>query len=108
MSALAGRWNFDGNPGAGGDCRKMLRAQELYGTHHGASWDGGDIALGRRLFRSLPEDVHDRGPLTGGGGRFQLVADVRLDNREELAASLSIDANRARTLPDTAFLLASW
>ncbi len=108
MSALAGRWNFDGNPEAGRDCKKMLRAQELYGPHHGASWDGGDIALGRRLFRILPEDVHDRGPLTGANGRVQLVADVRLDNREELAASLAIGAERARALPDAAFLLAVW
>jgi asparagine synthase (glutamine-hydrolysing) len=108
MSALAGRWNFDGKPGAGASCKRMLAAQEIYGPHHGASWDGGDIAIGRRLFRSLPEDMYDRQPLVGGGGRYRLVADVRLDDRDELAAALGLDATRAASLPDAAFLLAAW
>ncbi|HST36150.1 MAG TPA: asparagine synthase-related protein [Allosphingosinicella sp.] len=108
MSALAGRWNHDGRTDAGEACRKMLAAQEIYGPHDGAAWDGGDVALGRRLFRTLPEDAYDRQPLAGAGGRYRLIADVRLDNRDELAASLGLDATTAAGMADAAFLLAAW
>jgi asparagine synthase (glutamine-hydrolysing) len=108
MSALAGRWNFDGNPEAAASCRRMLAAQQLFGPHDVAQWDDGGIALGRRLFRLLPEDAFDRQPLAGGGGRYRLVADVRLDNRDELARYIGIDLSRAASLSDAAILLAAW
>ncbi len=108
MSALAGRWNFDGKPDAGEACERMLAAQRIYGPHASGQYDAGDLALGRNLFRTLPEDEYDRQPLAGGGGRFALVADVRLDNRQELASELGIDPAAARKMADSAFLLAAW
>jgi asparagine synthase (glutamine-hydrolysing) len=108
MSALAGIWNFDGNPGAGEACARMLAAQAIYGPHDNTQWNAGAIALGRRLFRTLPEDAYDRQPLSGGGGRYTLVADLRLDNRDDLIRDLQIPPERARTLADAAILLAAW
>jgi asparagine synthase (glutamine-hydrolysing) len=108
MSALAGRWNFDGNPEAAASCRRMLAAQEIYGPHDVAQWDDGGIALGRRLFRLLPEDAFDRQPLAGGGGRYRLVADLRLDNRDELARDIGLDPLAAKGMSDAAILLAAW
>src|SRR4051794_28223606 len=102
MTALAGLWRFDGQLDAAGDCARMLRAQELYGPHDGARWSDGGLALGRRLMRLLPEDVFDRQPLHGGGGRYVLVADVRLDNRDELTEALRIPDTQARVLCDAA------
>jgi asparagine synthase (glutamine-hydrolysing) len=86
----------------------MLAAQTLYGPHACDQWDGGEISLGRRLFRLLPEDRYDNQPLMGAGGRFVLVADLRLDNRDELEASLDFPADRARRSCDAAILLAAW
>jgi asparagine synthase (glutamine-hydrolysing) len=85
----------------------MLKSQELYGPHAGDQWSNGDVALGRRLMRLLPEDAYDRQPLIGGAGRYVLVADVRLDNRDELLGPLAISAVDARTLSDAAMLLAA-
>jgi asparagine synthase (glutamine-hydrolysing) len=51
--------------------------------------------------------VYDRQPLIGGDGRYVLVADVRLDNRDELIGPLAISAVDARTLSDAAILLAA-
>ncbi|HEY0105338.1 MAG TPA: asparagine synthase-related protein [Rhizomicrobium sp.] len=106
MSALAGVWNFDGKPDAAGTCARMLAAQAIYGPHDVSQWDDGPVALGRRLFRTLTEDVHDRQPLAGGAGRFTLVADLRLDNRDELIGALRI-ADAAETA-DSAILMAAW
>jgi asparagine synthase (glutamine-hydrolysing) len=86
----------------------MLSAQSIYGPHASGQWDDGDVSLGRRLFRLLPEDAFDDQPIAGEGGRFTLVADVRLDNRDDLEAALNIHADRARRLCDAALLLAVW
>jgi len=84
----------------------MLTAQAFYGPHDERLWSDGRLAIGRRLFRTLPEDSYDRQPLVGADGRFNLVADVRLDNREELAAALDLSAERMRNFCDAAVLLA--
>jgi len=105
MTALAGRWNFDGRPDAGASCRRMLAAQACYGPHGERQWSEGAIAMGRRLFRTVPEDRFDRQPLHGAHGRLTLVADVRLDNREELGAALRLAAAEAAGLCDAALLL---
>ena len=105
MSALAGLWNFDGRPGAEASCKRMLAAQASYGPHDERQWSEGDIALGRRLFRTLPEDRYDRQPVLGADGSLALVADVRLDNREELGRALDLAAGEAAQLCDAALLL---
>src|SRR3974377_2460816 len=102
MTALAGLWRFDGQQNAADSCARMLAAQKMYGPHAGAHWSNGDVALGRRLMRVLPEDAFDRQPLIGGKGRYCLVADVRLDNRDELAEILHIPKPQAGTLSDAA------
>jgi asparagine synthase (glutamine-hydrolysing) len=85
----------------------MLSAQAIYGPHSEAQWGDGDVSLGRRLFRLLPEDVHDRGPIALPDGAV-LTADVRLDNREDLCSALAIEPARARLLSDAAVLAAVW
>jgi asparagine synthase (glutamine-hydrolysing) len=57
--------------------------------------------------RVLPEDVFDGQPLISTEGRYVLVADVRLDNRDELAEILHIPKPQARTLCDAAILLSA-
>lgn len=108
MTAIAGLWRFDGRPDVADGCARMLAAQEIYGPDALGEWAEGGVAVGRRLMRVLPEDKFDRQPLTGGGGKYVLVADLRLDNREELAAALQIPDATARGLCDAAILLAAF
>jgi asparagine synthase (glutamine-hydrolysing) len=107
MTALAGLWRFDGRPDAAEGCARMLASQELYGPHAAAQWTAGDVAIGRRLMRVLPEDAFDRQPLISGGGRYVLVADIRLDNRNELTDALQIPSPQVSSLCDAAVLLAT-
>ncbi len=86
----------------------MRRALAIYGAARSGQWDGGGLALGVQLARLVPEDIHDRQPLTGGGGRFTLVVDCRIDNRPDLAASLSISPEAARVMADADFVRAAW
>ena len=107
MTALAGYWAFGHADEPRSCCERMLRAQQIYAPDPPVAWNGGDIALGRRLFSTLPEDRYDRGPVSGGGGRWTLVADVRLDNRAELCDALGIEAGRAAILSDSAMVMAA-
>jgi asparagine synthase (glutamine-hydrolysing) len=108
MTALAGLWRLDGNPDAAEVCDRMLAAQRIYGSDDGAQWSEGSVALGRRLARLLPEDAYDRQPLRSADGHAVLVADVRLDNRDELCAALGLPTDRARRLSDADILLAAF
>jgi asparagine synthase (glutamine-hydrolysing) len=107
VTALAGywTWNEDENPVAW--CERMLRAQSLYGQET-AQWNGGPIALGRRIHRHLPEDAFDRRPIVSACGEYALVADVRIDNREQIAAGLGIAGADARRLCDSELLMRAY
>src|SRR5687768_11330376 len=104
MTALAGFWSFAVRPDAAQRCAAMLSAQRHLGGDRSESVSFGPMAMGRDLFALLPQDDSDRQPLIGGNGRFALVADVRLDNREELATVLRFDSATARTMADSDIL----
>lgn len=105
MSAIAGLVRYGGDP----DCRtplaRMLAAQAVYGPHGSAEWSDQGVAMGRRLHRTLPEDLHDRQPVIGGDGAIVLVADIRIDNRNEMVTRLGLNGEGARQLSDAALLL---
>ncbi|MBA3512361.1 asparagine synthase-related protein [Sphingomonas sp.] len=82
----------------------MLQGQAAYGSKR-AQDENGSLALGRNLFALLPEDAFDQGPLSRANCRF--VADVRLDNRPELAARLGIASATQARLSDSSLLFES-
>lgn len=106
MTAIAGFWHFNERAEGEDPCARMLAAQQVYGPHDGRQWSEGSVALGRRLYRTVPEDAYDRQPLKSTDGRLVLVADVRLDNREELIADLGLRHERLFHTCDAAILLA--
>lgn len=89
MTALAAFWAFGSAYDTQACCARMLLAQKVYAPEPAVCRSDGIVALGRRLHRLLPEDVHDTGPIVDTRGRV-LVADVRIDNRAELARALGL------------------
>ncbi|MEW6257171.1 MAG: asparagine synthase-related protein [Pseudomonadota bacterium] len=108
MTGICGFVNWEGRGEAGERCALMRRALLIYGSDRCAEWQAGDAALGIGLARLLPEDRFDRQPLAGGGGRWRLVADLRLDNRRELCADLGLSSGQAREVSDSQILLQAW
>jgi asparagine synthase (glutamine-hydrolysing) len=88
VTALAGYFSWSGRPDAARLCQRMLATQHIYGGRGGAIWRDGAAALGRDAHPASSRSPSM--PLVGGEGRFVLAADVRLDNREDLAAALGI------------------
>lgn len=105
MTALAAWWAPAG--GAADRCARMVAAQAIYGPDGQAVLANDGAALGRCLSRVLPEDRYDHGPVTSADGRYMLVADARIDNREELAVALGLSAARAGLLAEPALILAA-
>jgi len=107
MSAIAGIWSFDGGTPAVPSCREMLQALRVYGGDDCAQYDSDSLSMGRCLLRLLPEDGFDRQPLSADGVTA-LVADVRLDNREEIAAGVGLSRQQTAVMADSEVLLAAW
>ncbi|HET9637963.1 MAG TPA: asparagine synthase-related protein [Allosphingosinicella sp.] len=108
MSAIAGIWSFGDEARATALCGHLLDAQSAYGPHARDALTQKDYAAGRCLYRLLPEDRFDRQPLASDDGRFLLVADLRIDNRDELIALLSLGTAAGARLSDSALLLKAW
>jgi asparagine synthase (glutamine-hydrolysing) len=104
VTALAGLWSFGGGLEPDRSVARMLQAQQVYAPAAPVTWSGCEIAMGRRLFDLLPEDRFDRKPWSEAEGKSALVADIRLDNRDELCAALGIAAAEAKCLADSAIL----
>lgn len=68
----------------------------------------GPAGLGGRLLRTTPESVHEHFPLEDAEAGLILVADARIDNREELIAALGLRAVYGRATTDGELILAAY
>lgn len=110
MSAICGVIGQDGRRWSAADLDGVMRTLAPLGPHGGGRWPGTagrcGVVLGAALRHSTPEDVADRQPAHSRDGSLVLIADLRLDNRGELAAMLGLTEDRS--VPDTAFVLAGY
>lgn len=107
MSAIAGLFRFDGRPVDRRDIERMLNALQAHGPDRRGLHTSADFGFGHLLMRMTPEDTFDAQPVRGAS-QTMMVADLRLDNRDELAAALGLDPERAIISSDSAILYAAW
>ena len=105
MSAIFGILRFDGATASGRDLERMGNALAPRGPDARRFVAQGPAGLGQCLLRVNREDLFDRQPLRDVEADVALVADCRLDNREELAAALRISQRQLRDMPDSALIL---
>ena len=84
----------------------MLRAQYRYGSNRPFTRRFDEAAFGTDLFPTVPEDRYDRQPWRTGN--HLLVADVRLDNRDELVELLKLSSGEAAEAADSELFLHAW
>jgi asparagine synthase (glutamine-hydrolysing) len=108
MSAICGILRFDRAAVAMRDLDRMLNTMAHRVGDRRRAWAGDQVGLGHGLLRVTREDLFEAQPLHHPEIGVTLVADLRLDNREDLARSLGIDAGSLETLPDSALLLAAY
>jgi len=108
MSAIAGIIIFDGQDPAADSMRRLGRALAHRSPHGFRDVNCGQASLGFGLMQLCREDRYERQPLRAPNSPLTMVADCRLDNREELAAALDFDVERLAETPDSALLLAAF
>jgi asparagine synthase (glutamine-hydrolysing) len=105
MTLLAALWQWDGRARPR-EIRAMLDAQAP------AAWrremlDAARVAMGSAVPIPAAGRPDEAGPLRGGSGTLTMVADVRLDNRDELARSLGVAADAA-SMSDARLMMTSF
>lgn len=106
MSGICGIFRFDGANVQDGDLDRMIGALGHRGPDRRRKYKNGAVGSAHLLMRVTREDLYDEQPLRAPG--IVLVSDLRLDNREELAAALAIDADTLLALADSELLLRTY
>lgn len=106
MSGVCGLVRIDGAAVDPRDLERQTTRLKHLGPDKISTWSEGPIAMAQLMMRITREDGFDIQPVHDGP--FTLVADVRLDNREALAAALAIDPEPVADIPDSALLMRAW
>jgi asparagine synthase (glutamine-hydrolysing) len=104
MSAICGRFHRDGRPAGAADTAGMLSRLRHRGPDGESSWLCGPVGLGHARLWTTEESVLERLPLVADAGTYAITADARIDNRQELLASLSLEQHAA----DSEIILAAY
>jgi len=86
----------------------MLRAIAYRGLDRSGSKSVPPVAFGHLLTRVTQEDAFDAQPVSDAANNLLAVADLRLDNREELAEALAIAPQALAGSADSALILPAY
>ena len=106
MSGIAGFVRTDGALARRRDVVRMTDAIAHRGPDGSGVFREGGVALGHRALHGIPEAALESQPCSLGP--FTVTADLRLDNRSELADALEIAASALPALGDAALLLRAY
>lgn len=106
MSAIFGVVRFDGGQASAIEIERMGNAIARHGPDARRTLTQDGVAMGHCLLRVNREDAFEMQPLVDRG--VMLVADMRLDNREELATALDLVDAELNDMADSAMLLAAY
>lgn len=87
MSGFLGFFSAQGTPVDGALIDKLTQHMAVTCPDRSGVWLGDGVALSHALLITTDESAHERQPLQLGQG-LQIVGDVRLDRRDDLAATL--------------------
>ena len=107
MSGIAGIVRFDEGDISEESVTRLQEALAHRGPDGSAMWRDHGVVLGQWLFHTTPESSMDELPMVGAGGRWILVADARIDNRDQLLPEL-FPGRDAATVGDGAVILEAW
>jgi asparagine synthase (glutamine-hydrolysing) len=81
-------------------------------THRGPdkadAWTEANVGLGHCMLWTTPESLQEELPLTDKSGYLAITADARLDNRNELIASLGLGGRPREEVSDSELILGAY
>jgi asparagine synthase (glutamine-hydrolysing) len=108
MSGIFGIIRFDGEAVSPLDLERMSNCLRHRGPDRRKFLIDGPVGLGHCLMRVNREDVLEAQPLRAREAGLLLAADVRIDNREELAEAFGTSAADLALMPDSALILRAY
>ena len=105
MSAIYGIWKREADLELRSASLSVSAALSMYGVDRRFEHLAADILLGGNLSATVPEDQFDQQPSGTSSGGW-MVADVRLDNRNELGGKLGLATTAG--LADSKLLAMAW
>jgi len=106
MSAIGGIFNTDGNPIDQELLEKMCDVVSYRGPDGRGVRVRGNVGLAHRLLATTEESLHEKQPLNQG--KLWIVADCRIDNREELKSHFPLPKTSWEKLPDASYILLAY
>jgi len=111
LSGIVGMYHRNGAPMERALLQSLVDFLAYRGPDGRESWMEGSVGLGHAMFRTTRESLEESQPASIEG-RFWIVADARLDSREELTRELQRSGRVVRpSAPDSELLLhayAAW
>ena len=108
MSAIVGVLHLDGRPVDGSDLDAMLGSVAHRGPDASTTWSKGPVGLGQAMLRTTPESLSELPPLPSRDGSKIIVADARIDNRDEILSGIDVSGADGREMSDSAVILACY
>jgi len=105
MSGICGWVNWDGAPVLSDDMSQMIRPVAYRGPDGISTWFGDRTAFAHLALHVTPESRHEAQPLEDKESGLVLVADARIDNREEVIAQLRGTRESLKVRPTDAELI---
>ena len=108
MSGIAGIFNLDSSPVASSDLRHIVSLLQRRGPDGSNVWHEGPVGLGQTMLATTPEASHEHLPHVSAEDCSVIVADGRLDNRDELISILGFQDREQDTLGDGELILEAY
>lgn len=86
----------------------MMEVLAHRGPDGAATWLEDAVGLGHLMLYATPESLHERQPCVSASGNLVLVADVRLDNRDDLVRTLRPPRRHDGPVTDAELILAAY
>lgn len=106
MSAILARINFDGAPIDRDAFCRAFEVMAQYGGDGANTWIEGSAGLGQHLLRFTPESSYEQQPHQWENA--VIVADARIDNRDELCHWFDLSPAEAAVTPDSHLILRAY
>lgn len=108
MSAMGCVFHRGDNPLNPHDLDVILQTQTPLSIDRVGAWCGDRIALGQQTGVSMPASSQEPLPWRDDAAGLTIAADVRLDNRDDLCATLAVPPDQRQTLSDRQLLLCAY
>ena len=108
MSGIAGIFKLDRRPVEGSDLSQMVSMVQRRGPDGFNAWLGGPVGLCQAMLLTTPEASHEKVPPVSTDDGLAIVADARIDNRDELIAVMGFQGRDPDELGDNELILGAY